>query len=238
MVFRTLFLVILYAVMILGLIPAILVCAVLGRRDELIAAGREAVRLSRFILGLDLSVDGVDIVGRVGAAVFMANHISFIDGPLLITVIPRPVRAILKKSIFRIPVLGLGMRYVGFIPVDRKGTQGGRAGIARAAALMHERGYSFLIFPEGTRSRDGVMGEFRRGGFFLALAAAAPIVPISIRGTFEIMPKGRWVPRKGRISVVFHDPIPTAGLRSEDLEGLMDRVRNAVAEESNGGRHA
>lgn len=124
------------------------------------------------------------------------------------------------------------MRHVGFVPVDRKGAEGGKKSIARPVALIRERGYSFLIFPEGTRSCDGNLQAFRRGGFFLALESGAPIVPVTIRGTFELMPKGQKYARRGTVRVVFHDPIPLSGYALETISGLMDRVREAILEKS------
>ena len=147
----------------------------------------------------------------------MPNHLSFLDGPLVMMLIPGAARVILKRSVLRLPIVGLGMRHVGFVPVDRKGAAGGKRSIARAAALMRDRGYSFLIFPEGTRSRDGNLRAFRRGGFFLALESGAPIVPVTIRGTFELMPKGQWFARRGTVRVAFHEPVPVTGYTMETM---------------------
>ena len=158
----------------------------------------------------------------------MPNHISFLDGPMLEMLIPGAARVVLKKSILRIPIVGLGMRFVGFVPVDRKGVKGGKRSIVRAVRMVREKGYSFLIFPEGTRSRDGKLQRFRRGGFFLALESGAPIVPVTIRGTFELMPKGQKYARKGTVSVAFHDPIPVTGYTIETLAGLMEKVKEAI----------
>jgi 1-acyl-sn-glycerol-3-phosphate acyltransferase len=120
----------------------------------------------------------------------MSNHLSFLDAPLLVTVVDRPVRFVVKRFVFRVPVLGLGMRFAGYVPLDKEGVGEGRKRIARAIELIKERGYSFLVYPEGTRSPEGTLLPFRRGGFFLALDAGAPIVPVSIRGTYELMPRG------------------------------------------------
>jgi 1-acyl-sn-glycerol-3-phosphate acyltransferase len=210
------------------LVPALPLCALLGRREPLVAVGRALARLGRAILGVRMEVSGLDRFDQRKPYVFMPNHASFLDGPLVMTAIPGATRVILKKSILRVPVLGQAMRYVGFVPVDRKGAEGGKRSIARAAELMGERGYSFLIFPEGTRSRDGRLQPFRRGGFFLALAGGAPIVPVTIRGTFELMPKGRWFARRGKVRMVFHDPFPVAGHTPETMAGLMDEVRRAI----------
>jgi len=123
---RTLFLFSLYIALVICLVPYLLFCMLFGIREPLYAIGKWAMRLSRRILGIELEVKGMEAVDRKTPYVFMANHISFIDGPLLFTVIPQNVRVIIKKAIFRVPVLGIGMKHVGFVPVDRQGTSGGR----------------------------------------------------------------------------------------------------------------
>ena len=137
---------------------------------------------------------------------------------------------ILKKEIFRIPVIGMGMRRVDFVPVDRKGIRGGKQSIDRAVRLIREKRYSFLIFPEGTRSLDGQLQSFKRGGFFLALKSQVPIVPISIQGTFELMPKGSFFVRKGTIHVIFHSPVSVEKHEAKSHPDLMSNVRGIIQE--------
>jgi 1-acyl-sn-glycerol-3-phosphate acyltransferase len=221
----------LFLVYLAFLVPALPLCALLGLREPLISVGLAFARLGRAVLGIRMDVSGLDRFDPRRPYIFMPNHASFLDGPLVMLAIPGAARVILKKSILRVPILGQAMRYVGFVPVDRKGAEGGKRSIARAAALVRERGYSFLIFPEGTRSRDGSLQPFRRGGFFLALAGGAPIVPVSIRGTFELMPKGRRSARRGKVDMVFHPPVPVAGLTPETMGRLMDEVRGAILSE-------
>jgi 1-acyl-sn-glycerol-3-phosphate acyltransferase len=115
------------------------------------------------------------------------------------------------------------------VPLDREGAGEGRRRIARAVDLIRTRGYSFLIYPEGTRSPEGKLLPFRRGGFFLALDSGAPIVPVTIAGTYELMPRGSRRIRKGKVRVVFHKPIPVADQTAETLPALMERVRAAIA---------
>jgi len=225
---RTLVLFSLYILLVICLVPFLLLCILFGIREPLYAIGKWAMRWSRRILGIKLDVEGLEAVDRTRSYVFMANHLSFIDGPLLFTVIPQNVRIILKKAVFRLPVLGLGMKHVGFVPVDRKGTSGGQASISRAVRQIKDRGYSFLIFPEGTRSPDGTMGRFRRGGFYLALESGSPILPIVIQGTFEAMPKGEFYVKKGRVRVIFKQPIPVQGYDFDHMPDLMDKVRSAI----------
>jgi 1-acyl-sn-glycerol-3-phosphate acyltransferase len=225
---RTVFLVLIYAVLTVFLLILIIVFWPFGLREPLIAVGRWAMGLGLRVLGIQVNVSGRDAIDRRSRYIFMANHLSFIDGPMLFRLIPQSVRVILKKSIFRIPVVGQGMRFVGFVPVDRKSVRGGKKSIENAARLMRERGYSYLIFPEGTRSRDGRIQAFKRGGFFLALESGAAIAPISIRGTFELMPKGALFAKRGKVDVRFHPPIPVEVYRQDNMKDLIDRVKEAI----------
>jgi len=139
------------------------------------------------------------------------------------------VRFIVKRFVFRIPVLGLGMRFAEYVPLDKPGVGEGRKRIARAVSLVREKGYSFLIYPEGTRSWEGKLLPFRRGGFFLALDTGAPIVPVSISGTYELMPRGSHHIRKGTVRIVFHEPITVSGFTPETMPALMEQVRAGIA---------
>jgi len=159
----------------------------------------------------------------------MSNHASLLDGPLIFMLIRRPIRVIMKTSVFRLPVVGPGMRFVGFVPVDRRGEKTGRGALEAAARMMRDKGYSFLIFPEGTRSRTGKLQPLRRGGFFLARSAEAPIVPVSVRGTLEILPKGKLLPKKGTIRVVFHPAILFPGPSPEGMDAWMAAVRERLS---------
>ena len=228
---RTALLVIFYVIVVIALTPFILFCMLTGLREPIVSAGLWAMRVSRRILAITIDVAGLERIDPATSYVFMPNHISFLDGPLVMVLIPGVARVILKKSILRIPIVGTAMRFVGFVPVDRKGAEGGKKSIARAVRLMRARGYSYLIFPEGTRSRDGLMGPFRRGGFFLALASGAPIIPVTISGTRELMPKGQWFARRGKVRVVFHEPIPVTGTTPEAMAGLMEKVRGAILQD-------
>jgi 1-acyl-sn-glycerol-3-phosphate acyltransferase len=225
---RSAVLALVFVVLLVLVAPVMLLGMLVGIRDPLIAIGFWAVRLGLRVLGIRVAVSGLDRVAPRTPYVFMPNHASFLDGPLVMEIIPGTPRVILKKSVLGIPVLGPAMRHVGFVPVDRKGAQGGKRSIALAASLMRERGYSYLIFPEGTRSLDGRLQSFRRGGFFLALAGGAPIVPVTIRGTYDLMPKRQWFARSGRVEVVFHEPVRVEGRTEGDVARLMEEVRTAI----------
>ena len=207
-------------------VPVLLVCVLFGLRDAFLSYGAWMMKVGRTILGIDLEVAGLD---RKTPYVFMSNHLSFLDAPLLVTVIDRPVRFVVKRFVFRVPVLGLGMRFAGYVPLDKAGVGEGRKKIARAVELIRDRGYSFLVYPEGTRSPEGKLLPFRRGGFFLALDAGATIVPVTIKGTYELMPRGARSIRKGKVRIVFHEPIAVSGYTAETMPELMERVRAVIA---------
>ncbi len=210
-------------------IPVLLFCVLLGLRGTFIDFGRWLMRVDRWVLGIDVAATGLERLDPATPYVFMLNHQSFLDGPLLMTVLERPVRVLVKRFVFRIPVLGLGMRFVGYVPLDKEGIGEGRKRIARAVSLVKEKRYSFLIFPEGTRSWEGRLLPLRRGGFYLALETGTPIVPITVKGTYELMPRGQKFVRKGSVKFAFHEPIPTAGYTMETMSDLTERVRQAIS---------
>lgn len=216
-------------VLTLAAIPVVLVSAVFRLPDLFLGYGIWMMKAGRAVLGIRVEAAGRDRLDRRRPCVFMCNHESFLDGPLLMTVIDRPLRAIVKRFVFRIPVLGLGMKLAGYVPVDKEGQGQGRDRIARAAGLIRNRGYSFLIYPEGQRSWDGTLQPFKRGGFFLALEAGAPIVPVSIAGSYELMPRGSRIVRPGRVRITFHEPVDAAGFTRETMPALVERVRGAIA---------
>jgi 1-acyl-sn-glycerol-3-phosphate acyltransferase len=210
-------------------IPVLAICMIFGLRDTFLELGAWMMCLGRWILGIDVKAEGLERVDPAEPYIFMGNHLSFLDAPLLLTVLRRPARFIVKRFVFRIPVLGLGMKFAGYVPLDKEGVGEGRKRIARAAELIRTKGYSFLVYPEGTRSWEGKLLPFRRGGFFLALETGVPIAPVSIQGTYELMPRGSKRIRKGTVRIVFHEPVPVTGYSVETMSALMERVRAAIA---------
>ena len=225
---RTITVLLIYTTMAVLLLPVLLICYLGKWAEPLIAIGKWCISIGRKILGVQVDVSGLERIERKRAYVFMANHLSLIDGPLLFWLIPQSIRVILKKEVFRIPIIGQGMRQVGFVPVDRRRLKGGKKSIERAAQLIREKGFSFLIFPEGTRSRDGEIQPFKRGGFFLALNSQAPIVPISIQGTYKLMPRGHFFVKKGRVRVEFRHPLSVNDYNLKTMPQLIEEVHNTI----------
>jgi 1-acyl-sn-glycerol-3-phosphate acyltransferase len=159
--------------------------------------------------------------------VFMANHASALDIWALYVAVPVPVRMIAKKQLGEIPVFGWAMHAGRFIFIDRQNPVAARRSIDEATQRIHD-GTSVLIFPEGTRSLDGRLAPFKKGGFFMAINSGAEIVPVGIRGAHELMPPGTVRFRRGEIWVNIGAPVSTAGLTERDREGFLERVRDIV----------
>jgi 1-acyl-sn-glycerol-3-phosphate acyltransferase len=157
----------------------------------------------------------------------MANHVSNVDPPMLAPLFPPPRASVLvKKEVFRIPVLARAMRMGSLVPVDRRNREAAIDSLHAAGEVLRS-GISMMVFPEGTRSPDGRLLPFKKGPFFLAMETGVRVVPISILGTYEIMPKGSFAIRAGTATVIFHDPLDPAAFPSR--EALMEAVRQKIA---------
>jgi 1-acyl-sn-glycerol-3-phosphate acyltransferase len=177
------------------------------------------------LAGIHVQVRGREHLPR-GAAIVMANHVSNLDPPVLIPLMPPRMVIYLKASLMRIPVLGYAMRLAGFIPVTRDGTvESARASSTEARRALEQK-RCVVVFPEGTRSRDGALLPFKKGPFFLAMESGAPVVPVSIAGTRALLSKGSLNLRRGTVAVTFHPPLQPGDYTSK--EELMDAVRRAM----------
>jgi 1-acyl-sn-glycerol-3-phosphate acyltransferase len=187
---------------------------------------RSGVRLALWLSGVRVRQISPEHAAAYPTAVFVCNHVSNIDPPALFMVLPR-IAVILKRELRRIPLLGYVMELGGFIYVDRQARGSRREALEKAVATL-QKGISLLIFPEGTRSLDGRLLAFRPGPFTIAIEAQKPIVPITVHGTRELMPKGKGSIRPGTITLRFHLPVSTAGLTTADRNELMERVRKVM----------
>jgi 1-acyl-sn-glycerol-3-phosphate acyltransferase len=160
--------------------------------------------------------------------VFMSNHASTVDIWALYVALPIPVRMLAKKQLAAIPLLGWAMWAGRFIFIDRHNAVSARRSIERARERIRG-GESVLIFPEGTRTRDGALLPFKKGGFHLALEAGVPIVPVALSGTRDAMPRGSWLVRAGEVKVTVGEPFETANLSPDDRDRLLDDVRSRIA---------
>jgi 1-acyl-sn-glycerol-3-phosphate acyltransferase len=174
------------------------------------------------VLDIDLDARGAERVPANRAYVYMSNHQSHLDIPVLYATLPSPtIRMLAKKELFQIPLWGRGLRAAEFIEVDRGNHARAVQSIEHAARLIRD-GVSINLAPEGTRSRDGRIGKLKKGGFHLAKETATPIVPVAIKGTIDILPRGTRVMHSGkRVEVTIGSPIDVT---DRDLPSLIDEV--------------
>ena len=179
------------------------------------------------LAGVRICTQGLVHVPRGRACIFMSNHVSNLDPPALISVIPGRTSAFMKRSLMRLPILGMGFRQGEFIAVDRSGNPDDAQRSVTEAQRVLMRGVHMTTFVEGTRSPDGRMLPFKKGPFFLAMTSGAPCVPVSIYGTETILRKGSLRIHPGDAHVIFHEPIDPAAFATRDE--LMKAVRAAIA---------
>jgi 1-acyl-sn-glycerol-3-phosphate acyltransferase len=177
------------------------------------------------LVGVRVVVKGFERLPQ-GASIVMANHSSNLDPDVLLPLLPGRVVIYLKASLMKIPVLGYAMRLAGFIPVQRDGSVESAKAASELAQRALEQGSCLVLFPEGTRSRDGSLLPFKRGPFFLAMQSGAPVVPVSIVGATRLLPKGSKNLKSGAVTVTFHPPLHPADYA--DKEELMEAVRSAI----------
>ncbi len=207
--------------------PAMLIAAAFGAKRHLYVLGHIGVRLGLALAGIRYRVAGGEHVPRDRAAVFCANHQSNVDPPVLFQAIHPFMHILYKAELEAIPILARAFRYGGFLPVDRSNREAALRSIDAGAASIRS-GNSFLIFPEGTRSRTADLLPFKKGGFIMAIKAHAPIVPVAVQGGRDAMQKGSAFIRPVRVSVRVGEPIETAGLELGDRDTLIEETRRRI----------
>lgn len=187
-------------------------------RDAIDRRARQFAQRVIEVLDIDLRTSGGARLSPAETYIYLSNHQSHLDIPVLYASLPSPtIRMVAKTELFRIPVWGRGLRAAEFIEVDRADRTRAVASMQRAAELVRD-GVSIYLAPEGTRSRDGRIGPLKKGGFHLATSTGTPIVPVAIRGTIDILPRGARAAVPGRtVHVHLGDPIPVAGRAIPDL---------------------
>jgi 1-acyl-sn-glycerol-3-phosphate acyltransferase len=180
-----------------------------------------------WVSGVRVRVVGAERMDPAAAVICMSNHQSNFDIPVLLGYLPVPFRWLAKAELFKIPVFGRAMRGAGYIPIDRSDRPAAIASLRQAAEAIRG-GVSVMIFPEGTRSPDGTLKPFKKGGFVMAIEAGVPIVPVALRGTFDILPKNRLLIRPRDVTLTIGAPIATTGYGLHSKEVLMDEVGNAL----------
>lgn len=198
-------------------------------KPALYIPGHIGVGLALGLAGIRFRVHGRERLPKDRAVVFCSNHESNVDPPVLFQGLHKRLHVLFKAELTKIPVLGAVMVAGGFVPVERDRREASMASIERAAESIRA-GNSFLIFPEGTRSKTAEMLPFKKGGFIMAIKAQAPIIPIAVSGGRSAMRKGSWIVRPVMVDVRIGDPVETAGMSLDQRDELIDIVRAKIDE--------
>lgn len=178
-----------------------------------------------WLTGVRVEVVGLDNLDPARAYIFMSNHASNLDPPIQIPLIPRRTSVMVKKELFKTPILGPAMRMAQLVPVDRGNRDAGIEAV-RAAKAVVEQGINMTIYVEGKRSFDGKLLPFKKGPFYLAMECGVPVVPMTIVGTHQAMPKARFAIKPGLVTLIFHPPIEPQEFGGREC--LMEKVRATI----------
>jgi len=198
-----------------------------GKVDFLYALGMLGARTAVRIAGIRVVREGLEHIDSNATYLYMCNHVSNIDPPAVVPALPRRTSVLVKKELFKVPILGRAMRMASLVPVDRSNRDAAIRSLSAAGDVMRS-GLNMTVFPEGTRSRDGKLLPFKKGPFYLAMESGIPVVPMTILNSYELMPKGQNYVLPGEVRVVFHPPLDPRDF--EDKDQLMEAVRNAIAD--------
>jgi 1-acyl-sn-glycerol-3-phosphate acyltransferase len=178
------------------------------------------------LTGVKVQTVGLDKLDPARTYIFMSNHVSNLDPPITIPLIPRRSSVMVKRELFKYPILGRAMRMGSLVPVDRGNRDAGIEAVRIAKQVVQQQGLNMAIYVEGKRSFDGKLLPFKKGPFYLAMECGVPVVPVTITGTHYVMPKGRFAIKPGLVTVIFHPPIEPKDFGSRDC--LMEKVRAAI----------
>lgn len=177
------------------------------------------------LAGVRVETVGLDQIDPTRAYIFMTNHASNLDPPIQIPRIPRRTSVMVKKELFKVPILGQAMRMGSLVPVDRGNREAGIEAVTAAKTVV-DQGLNMTIYVEGKRSFDGKLLPFKKGPFYLAMECSVPVVPMTIVGTHYAMPKGRFAIKPAIVQVIFHPPIEPRDFGDRDC--LMEKVRAVI----------
>jgi 1-acyl-sn-glycerol-3-phosphate acyltransferase len=179
--------------------------------------------------GSPIEIRGSENIDKNLSYVVVANHLSNLDVMASFLAVPLPIRFLAKKELFSVPILAPAMRAIGIVEVDRAARSAVHEKVNVQAKNLVANGRSLIIYPEGTRSRDGQLKGFKKGAFTMAIAGQIPVLPVTIHGTREAWPPGPSLVKGAKITVIVDPPIPTVGMGREDVNRLADEARSVIA---------
>lgn len=206
--------------------PLLIWALVTGDANPIYRVGTGLSALGVRLMGVKIEIRGMENMRPGQNYIFMSNHVSNLDPPVLIPAIPGRCSVLIKKELFRVPVLGAGLKTVAMVPVDRSDREAAIESVNAAITVLHQ-GLHMVIYPEGTRSDDGRLLPFKKGPFHLAIESGIPVIPVTMLGTRECWPKGQLKLRPGIATAVLHPPIDPRTYT--DREALMTAVRDTIA---------
>jgi len=211
---------------ILGALVAFPWTWISGSADVLYAIAMSIARTGLRIAGVRIQIEGMERINPSETYIFMCNHVSNLDPPILIPALSRRTSVLVKKELFQVPILGRAMRMGDLVAVDRRNREAAVNSMRAAEAVM-SRGLNMTVFPEGTRSRDGRLLPFKKGPFYLAMDSGIPVVAVTILGSESLMPKGSSLIHPGTVRLVFHAQISPK--QFTDNDDLISAVRSEIA---------
>ena len=209
--------------------PLILITLVTKSATLLYWVGVKCLVWTTRLAGMNVTVEGRENIPP-GVCLFAANHTSNADAPAIVGAIPRRIAILGRKSLFDLPIIGYAFYLAKFVPVDRENRDAALESVQVAVKYIKE-GYSFLVYPEGTRSPDGHLRRFKKGSFAVAIEGGIPVVPVACSGAHRIMKKNSLIIRAGKVTVRFGKPIDASSYTVERRGELAERVHDAVAAE-------
>lgn len=201
--------------------------------DRQIRVARAWARSLLLVSGIRVSVEGLEHIRPDGSYVLASNHASYMDTPVVMASIPVQFRFLAKRGLFQIPLLGTHLGQAGHIPVPRDDPRASVKTMQLAAETIVRRHISMLIFPEGGRSLDGVLQPFKEGAAYIAIRAGAPIVPLVLIGTHDVLPMHSSIVRPGRVTLRILPPIETAALTLKDRGLLTEQLYELIGNQLN-----
>lgn len=208
--------------------PVLLVSGLLKRDKFLYTSARLVIRATLKVLGVKTKVRGFNAGDFSRPPVVICNHLSNLDGPMLLSILPVNPRVLIKAEARKIPLVGWIMQLADFVFVDRSSPQRRQEALAEAIEKISNKHYSFLVFPEGTRSKSGSIQDFKKGSFLIASKAGAPLLPVRISGTRGLLPPGRKTCGSGTVTIDFFPLLDLGNTPESELAGFISRLQQKI----------